>query len=317
MSLAGAERVVLLDPAGKPATVQAALGAHPELVVQHADRLPQGPGVIALLVPPEVPVGESELLALPDVRIVAATATGFDHLDLAAIASAGAWATHCPGYCDEEVAEHVVAFSLDLLRGTTLLDRSVRAGEWNELALEPRRVAGAVMGIVGLGRIGRQVAGRAGALGMRVLAHDPFVAAEQAVGAELVDLGTLLEQADVVTLHTTLNSHTRGLIGPAELARMRPDAYLVNCARAALVDHEALGEALRSGRLAGCALDVLPHEPPAADEPALTWPRTLLNPHAAWYSPASATAPYRMAAEAVAAVLEGRAPFGALASPRR
>jgi D-3-phosphoglycerate dehydrogenase len=272
--------------------------------------------VVAVLVPPEVPVGASELEALPDVRIVAATSTGFDHLDLAAIASAGAWATHCPGYCDEEVAEHAIAFSLDLLRGTTLLDRSVRAGHWNELVLEPRRVAGSVMGIVGMGRIGRQVAARAQALGMHVLGHDPFVDPDQAAGTELVELGTLLEQADVVTLHTTLNPQTHGLIGRSELARMRPQAYLVNCARAALVDHGALGEALRSGRLAGSALDVLPHEPPRPDEPALSWPRTLLNPHAAWYSPGSATAPYRMAAEAVGAVLEGREPYGALASPR-
>ena len=96
---------------------------------------------------------------------------------------------------------------------------------------------------------------------------------------------------------------------------MGPGAYLVNCARAGLVDHAALGEALRSGQLGGCALDVLPTEPPPPSEPAFDWPRTLINPHAAWYSPESATAPYRMAAEAVAAVLEGREPFGALARP--
>jgi D-3-phosphoglycerate dehydrogenase len=105
------------------------------------------------------------------------------------------------------------------------------------------------------------------------------------------------------------------MIGARELALMRPDAYLVNCARAALVDHVALGDALKAERLGGCALDVLPTEPPAADEPAFGWPRTLVNPHAAWYSPESATAPYRMAAQAVAAVLEGREPFGALARP--
>jgi D-3-phosphoglycerate dehydrogenase len=246
---------------------------------------------------------------------VAATATGYDHLDLAAIAAAGAWATHCPGYCDDEVAEHAVAFALDLLRGVTLLDRSVHAGRYDHLDAPGRRVSGAVLGIVGLGRIGRAVAWRAAALGMRVLAADPMVDPAVAAPAELVELGVLLAAADVVTVHALLNEETQGLIGAVQLALMRPDAYLVNCARSTLVDHEALGEALRAGRLGGCALDVLPDEPPAADEPALRWPRTLINPHSAWYSPESSGAPYRIAAEAVAAVLDGREPAAALARP--
>jgi D-3-phosphoglycerate dehydrogenase len=119
----------------------------------------------------------------------------------------------------------------------------------------------------------------------------------------------------VVTLHAPLSERTHGLIGADQLAAVRADAYLVNCARAGLVDHAALGEALCSGRLGGCALDVLPDEPPRAGEPALAWPRTLVNPHAAWYSPQSASAPYRIAAEAVAAVLDGGEPAAALARP--
>jgi D-3-phosphoglycerate dehydrogenase / 2-oxoglutarate reductase len=214
-----------------------------------------------------------------------------------------------------EVAEHAIAFALDLLRGVTLLDRAVHAGRYDHLAAPGRRVTGAVLGIIGLGRIGREVAWRAAALAMRVLAADPVVDPAQAGPAELVELDDLLRAADVITLHAPLNEHTRELIGAGQLAQMRPDAYLVNCARAALVDHAALGEALRAGRLGGCALDVLPQEPPAADEPALQWPRTLINPHSAWYSPQSSGAPYRMAAEAVAAVLEGREPVGVLARP--
>jgi D-3-phosphoglycerate dehydrogenase len=248
------------------------------------------------------------------VRIVAATATGFDHLDTAAIAAAGAWATHCPGYCDEEVAEHAMAFVVALLRGVVALDRAARAGVWDQTPSPPRRVAGATLGVVGLGRIGRAVARRASALGMRVLAHDPLVDGVEAT-AELMALDELLAQADAITLHARLTDDSRQMIGARELALLPRGAFLVNCARAALVDHTALGEALHSGHLGGCALDVLPTEPPPPDEPAFDWPRTIINPHSAWYSPQSATAPYRMAAEAVAAVVEGREPYAAVARP--
>jgi D-3-phosphoglycerate dehydrogenase len=308
-------RVVLVDEVGDIEAVRAALHAHPEIAIEQAPVLPSGPDVLGLLVGTEVTVGPDELATLPSLRIVAATATGYDHMDLAAVAAGGAWATHCPGYCDDEVAEHALAFTLDLLRGVTLLDRSVHAGRYDHLEAPGRRVAGAVLGIVGLGRIGKAVAWRAHALGMRVLATDPKVDGSTAAPAQIVELGELLAAADVVTLHALLTEETQGLIGATELAMMRPDAYLVNCARSALVDHAALGDALRAGRLGGCALDVLPLEPPAPDEPALQWPRTLINPHAAWYSPQSRTAPYRIAAEAVAAVLDGRVPAAALARP--
>jgi D-3-phosphoglycerate dehydrogenase len=309
-------RVVLIDEVGDVEAARGALGRHPEVTVERAARLPGGDDVVGVLVGTEVPVGPRELAALPSVRIVAATATGYDHLDLEAIAAAGAWATHCPGYCDDEVAEHAIAFALDLLRGVTLLDRSVHAGRYDHLDAPGRRVSGSVLGVVGLGRIGRAVAWRAHALGMRVLAADPLLDPALAGPAELVELDVLLAAADVVTLHALLTEQTQGLIGAAELTLMRPDAYLVNCARSALVDHEALGDALRAGRLGGCALDVLPDEPPSPDEPALHWPRTLINPHSAWYSPESSGAPYRIAAEAVAAVLDGREPAAAVARPQ-
>lgn len=309
------KRVVLLDHAGGLEAVASGLGGLDGVELERGDSMPCGPGIVAVLVPPEIPVGPAELRRLPDLRIVAATSTGYDHLDLAAIAAAGAWATHCAGYCDQEVAEHAIASALDLLRGTTLLDRAVRAGAWDEKASPPRRVAGATLGIVGLGRIGREVAWRALGLGMRVLASDPAIREVTVEGVQMLPLRELLAQADVVTLHALLTPETTGLIGAHELALMRPDAFLVNCARAALVDHAALGAALRSGSLGGCALDVLPHEPPSPGEPALAWPRTLITPHSAWYSPETEPLPYRLAGEAVAAVLSGREPRDALARP--
>ena len=310
-------RVVLIDPGDGLETVREALRERADVTVDLADTLPSGAGVVGLLVPPDVPVGVSALAALPDLRVVAATSTGYDHLDLAAISAAGAWATHCPGYCTEEVAEHAIAFAVDLLRGVTLLDRSVHAGAWDLHQSAPRRVSGAVLGIVGLGRIGREVARRALALEMRVLGFDPVVPPGHVDGIEVTPLEEVLAGGDVVTLHALLTPGQPPLIGAAELAAMRPGTYLINCARAGLVDRDALGAALASGRLGGCALDVLPVEPPSGDEPELRWPRTLINPHAAWYSPAAATEPYRRAAEAVADVLGGREPADALARPAR
>ena len=309
-----ARRVVLVDHAGDLDAVATPL-AGGDVTCERRDALPREAGVVAVLVGPEVPVGAGELAGLPDVRVVAATSTGFDHLDLDAIALAGAWATHCAGYCDEEVADHTIAFALDLLRGVTLLDRSVHAGRWDVMETPPRRIAGAVLGIVGLGRIGREVARRAVALGMRVLGADPVVSAGAIPGVELMELEQLLGEVDVLTVHAPLSPQTRGMIGERELAAMRADASVINCARAALIDANALGAALHAGRLAGCAIDVLEHEPPSGAEPELAWPRTLINPHAAWYSPQSAREPYRRAGEAVRAVLDGEEPRGVLARP--
>ena len=254
-------RVVLLDPAGEVSTVELALAEHPELRVERADVLPSGPDVVAVLVPPEIPVGRAELERLPNLRIAATTSTGFDHLDLDAIAAAGAWATHCPGYCDEEVADHAIAFALDAAARAGRARTAPRGRACGTRCPRHRGVSPAAMlGIVGLGRIGREVARRAAALGMGVVATDPLV--HDGGRAELVALDELLERAEVITLHALLTPATRAMIGAREFERMRPGAYLVNCARAALVDHEALGEAMRSGRLGGCALDVLPSEPP-------------------------------------------------------
>ncbi|HWD65397.1 MAG TPA: NAD(P)-dependent oxidoreductase [Solirubrobacteraceae bacterium] len=308
-------RVVLLDPAGALDAVAEGLGELPGIVLERGHELPAGPGVMSVLVPPEIPVGAAELARLPDVRLVAATATGFDHLDLEAIAAAKAWATHCAGYCDDEVADHAIALAVNLLRGVSALDGTARAGRWELEPVLPRRIAGSVLGVVGLGRIGRQVAQRGVTLGMRVRAHDPMLESSPVSGVELVSLEDLIAEVDVLTLHCVLTPQTRGMLDAAVLAAMPRGAYLVNCARAALVDHAALGEALNSGHLGGCGLDVLPVEPPGGDEPAFTWPRTIINPHAAYYSEHSARVPYRQAGEATAAVLSGREPRDVLARP--
>ena len=137
-------------------------------------------------------------------------------------------------------------------------------------------------------------AAQAQALRMEVVACDAFVpeAAMHEAGVASVDVDTLFESSDVVTLHAPLTDGTRHVVNARRLAQMRSDAYLVNCARAGLVDHRALGDALGHGVIAGAAIDVFPHEPPPADEPAFGWPNLIVQPHSAWYSPEASLAPY-------------------------
>ncbi len=302
--------VVLVDQWSDVLEVERAC-AGLDVSVERREAIPSGSAVVALVAGPDFRVGPQEVAGLPELRVVATPSTGFDHLDVGALAAAGVWATNVSGYCDDEVADHAIAMAIDLLRGVTLLDRSVRAGEWDYTRAFPRRIARATLGVVGFGRIGRVAAGRGLALGMRVVAHDAFVpdaAVRDAGVVPCASLHELMAVADVVTLHAALTAETRGLIDAAALAAMRPGSFLVNCSRAGLVDAPALGAALASGHLAGCALDVLPVEPPPAAEPALEWPRTIINPHAAWASDESARLPYVFAANNVAAVLRGGEP---------
>lgn len=303
-------RVVLLDPLWPMDGVEDVL-AGLGVAVEKAD-VAAGDDVVAVLAAPEQEVRADVLARCPNLRLAGTCSTGYDNLDVDALSEAGVACLHVGGYCDEEVAEHAIALATGLLRGTHRLDRHVRDGGWWPYPMEPRRVSGSLLGIVGFGAIGRLVAALALANGMRVQAADAFVADAEvrAHGVEPVDLDALLGTSDVVTLHAPLLEGTRHLIDADALARMRPDAYLVNCARAGLVDHAALGAALAAGVIAGAALDVLPVEPPPPGEPALGWPNLVLQPHAAWYSPEASLAPYRRQIDDLARFLRGERPQG-------
>jgi D-3-phosphoglycerate dehydrogenase len=303
-------RVVLLDPLWPLDGVDEAL-AGLDVVVEKAD-VAAGDDVVAVLAAPEQEIRADVLERCPNLVVAGTCSTGHDNLDIDALSDAGVLCLHVSGYCDEEVAEHAIALATGLLRGVHRLDWHVRDGGWWPYPLEPRRVRGSVLGIVGLGRIGRLVAELGQASGMVVRAFDPAVDPGEArsLGVEPVALDALLAASDVVTLHAPLIEATRHLIDAEALRRMRPDAYLVNCARAGLVDHAALGAALAAGVIAGAAIDVLPTEPPSPDEPALGWPNLILQPHAAWYSPAASLAPYRRQIDDLARVLRGERPQG-------
>ena len=238
-------------------------------------------GATALLVG-DSPVTADVLGRSRELRIVATVTAGTDQVDLAAARELGIWVANVPDAYTEEVAVHALAMMLSLLRQLPRYDRHVRAGGWDPLeGPRPSRPSELTLGIVGLGRIGSRLAAIARPLFGRLLGHDPAGAAVE--GVEPVELERLLADSDVVSLHTPITPQTRGLIGPAQLERMRPGALLVNVARGGLVDEPALLDALERGRLAGAGLDVLAQEPPA-ETPLLQHPRVLLSPHAAFLS---------------------------------
>jgi D-3-phosphoglycerate dehydrogenase len=265
-------------------------------------------------------VTADDVARLPALQVLATPSVGFDHLDVEAATRRGAWVCNVPDYCVEEMADHALALLLSLVRGVVELDRSVRAGAWDYEAAGPlRRISDVRLGLIGLGRIGRAVAARSLALGMEVAAHDPFVADDDvaATGARPLPLGELLRSSTAISLHAPLTPETRGILGREELALLPVGAYVVNAARAELVDTGALLEALANGRLAGVALDVLDVEPPTTDTPAPAASGLVVNPHAGWYSQEAEEAATRRAAESVLDVLEGRRPQGAVNEPPR
>jgi D-3-phosphoglycerate dehydrogenase len=251
-------------------------------------------------------IGAALLDAAPRLRIVARYGIGVDNVEVEEATRRGVVVTNAPGFCREEVAEHVLALLLCLARGVHLYDRALRAGDWTRAgARSVRRVAGQTLGVVGFGAIGRTVAERATGIGMRVIAHDPVV---DVTGAEPVTLEELAQRADVVTLHTPLTDETRGLVNERFLAAMKPTAFLINTARGALVDQEALTTALAEGRIAGAGLDTFVPEPLPAGHPLLESERALLTPHVAFYSEESVHDVRVRAAQAVAEALAGERP---------
>jgi D-3-phosphoglycerate dehydrogenase len=286
-----------------------------EVDVEASEQPWAGDDVVALLVGTEVRIGQADFDRLPALRVVATCSVGFDHVAVEEAAGRGIWVTNVPDYCVEEVADHSLALLLALLRGVVELDRLVRDGHWEWTAAGPlRRIRGTRLGIIGFGRIGRALAERAAALGFEVWATDPAVpdADIAAAGARPAALGDLLEACDAVSLHLPLTPETESLIGSEELARMPDGAVLVDTARAQLLDLDALLAELKSGRLGGAALDVLPVEPPTAEHPAPVAPLLVVNPHAAWYSAEAEEAVYRRPVLSVRAVLEGREPDDAV-----
>ncbi|MDO9396290.1 MAG: C-terminal binding protein [Herbiconiux sp.] len=251
---------------------------------------------------------------LPGLRIVALQSIGTDSVDLDAAAELAVAVSNAPGFCTEEVAAHTVALILDVVRQVSFYDREVRAGGWEPLPGGrglPLRPSGLTVGLVYFGSIPQRVVPVLAALGMSVGVFAPSKSAADLAGwgvRRFDTLEELLRESDVVSLHAPLIPATRHLIGAAELAVMKPGAYLVNTARGGLVDEVALVDALESGVIAGAALDVIDDES-SGSTCLRRLPQVVMTPHTGYLSEESALSARRMALESVVDVLvHGRSP---------
>ncbi|MEX0675475.1 MAG: C-terminal binding protein [Pirellulales bacterium] len=246
--------------------------------------------------------------AAPKCKIVARLGIGLDNIDVAAATRRGMMVTNIPDYCLVEVAEHALALLLAQARKVALYHHETKSGRY-DLKAGPalRRIEGQTLGIVGLGNIGRALAIKALALSLKVLATD-LARPTAPEGVTYCDLDELLASSDYVSLHVPLLPETRHLIGPDQLARMKPSAYLINTARGGLVDPEALAAALAAGRLAGAGLDVQDPEPPDLSRPPWNDPRVIVTPHSAFASEESLADLRARTARQVAQCLSGAQP---------
>ena len=260
------------------------------------------PDYDALLVRSQVQVDAEAIAAGKRLSVVGRAGVGVDNIDLTAATNAGITVVNAPTGNTIAAAEHTLALLFALARRVAAADASMRRGEWQRAAFTGRELRGKTLGIVGLGKIGLTVADRARGLEMELLGHDPYVTEDAAAhhGVRLVPLAELLERADAITVHVPLTRTTRNLIGAAELARMKPDALLINVARGGVIDESALADALSGGRLGGAAVDVFSSEPPTGS-PLLEAPNTVLTPH---LGASTEEAQTRVAVEAVQQVLE-------------
>ncbi len=215
------------------------------------------------------------------LKVIARAGTGLDNVDLEAASRRGIVVMNCPGGNTNSAAEHTLALMFALARNIPQAMASLKAGRWERKKFMGRELMGKTLGIVGLGRIGSVVAERALGLKMKVIAYDPFVTPEKAseMGVELVSLDELYARADIITVHVPLMKETYHLINAESFAKMKEGVLFINCARGGIVDEMALYEAMKSGKVAGAALDVFEKEPPDPEHPLLKMENFVCTPH--------------------------------------
>jgi D-3-phosphoglycerate dehydrogenase len=282
----GAAMKIVLAEKVSPATL-AVLADEPGWEVKTHDQLPEGlPAALAdadaLVVRSAVKVGDELLAHAPKLRVIGRAGVGVDNIDTEAATRRGIVVMNTPGANAVAVAELTLALMLALARKLTVANTGMHAGRWEKKQLQGTELRAKTLGILGLGRIGIEVAKRARGFGMEIVGSDPFVSAAVARenGIKLVSQDELFAAADYLTLHVGLTPQTTGVINAKTLATMKKGVRIINCARGELVNEAALVEALKSGQVAGAALDVFPVEPPK-DSPYFALDSVILTPHIA------------------------------------
>jgi D-3-phosphoglycerate dehydrogenase len=271
----------------------------------------------ALVVRSETRVTEPIIAAGRRLKVIGRAGVGVDNIDVPAATRHGVIVVNSPEGNTVAAAEHTLAMLFALSRKIPDATASLRAGRWERGRFIGVEIYNKVLGIIGLGNIGREVARRAQGLGMQVLGRDPFVSPEQAsqLGVEMVEMAELLQRSDYISVHTVLNRETRGMIGDAQFAEMKRGVRILNCARGGIIDEAALQRALEAGIVAGAALDVFDQEPPPADLPLLKDERVVVTPHLGASTEEAQVNVALDVAEEILAVLDGRPPRTAVNMP--
>ena len=255
-------------------TVDVQLGLSPEQLLAVV------PGAHALIIRSSTQVTAEVLAAATDLMVVGRAGIGLDNVDVPAATARGVMVVNAPQSNIVSAAEHTMALLFAQARNIPQAHAALKAGRWERSKWEGVELDGKTLGIVGLGRIGKLVAERAAAFGMRLVAYDPFVSADRArrMGVELLTLERVMDESDFITIHLPKNAETTGIIGEAMLARAKPDLRVINVARGGIVDERALADAVRSGRIGGAALDVFTSEP-MTESPLFGLESVVVTPH--------------------------------------
>jgi D-3-phosphoglycerate dehydrogenase len=258
-----------------------------------------------------IPITRRIIESLPACKLIVRYGIGVDHIDIQAATECHIIVANTPTYCVEEVSDHAVALLLACVRKIVTLDQVVKKGHWGSTKLWPiHRLRGQTLGLVGFGKIARSVVEKLMPFDPALIAYDPYVPQEVAeeYGVKLVTLEELLKESDLISLHAPLTEETRHMLGQKEFKLMRPSAFLVNTSRGAVVDEQALYQALKEGWIAGAGVDVMEKEPPAEDNPLLQLDNVIITSHCASFSVESTEDLRREVSDAVVSVLTGRWP---------